>query len=223
MKPNLSRFVPLIFGLGLLMLSFGCSFQKDKVEEKPELPGLTKEEEMYELLNLGMQQLSPWVNHWKSSAASFNPSKFKLEKSEVFEDLEWPEENYITQGNLFYPYLIAHPEGGGTVDIYSYKVDVPAEGKPGFNPDAEVIYFKSNGMRKRLLFMGPSGGFEDAVWLNSDYLLVVGFFETEDGVTPKAWMISPETNSYLIFNYPGNFPSYEKESYLYKKLKNISF
>ncbi|UJP63942.1 bifunctional isocitrate dehydrogenase kinase/phosphatase [Mongoliitalea daihaiensis] len=179
------------------------------------------DEELEQLFQTGIQLLSPWESFWNNQFSEFQVTQFTLDKTEYFEELEWPEENFITPGNPFHPYLIPHPEGDGIVDIYSYKVTIPAEGKPGLNPDSEVIYFKSNGMRKRLLFIGPSGGFEEAAWISTDVLMVAGWFEDEAGVSPVIWMIEPEQNRYKVFTHPFHSNQYPKDAYLKRKLTKI--
>jgi hypothetical protein len=206
----------------LVLLFITCNSKEESSEEAFDINSdLTIQEK--KMLGEGIQKLSDWVQHWKEVDASFNPEAFEFERRELFEELEWPEENFIVPDNPFYPYLLPNPDGVGFVDIYSYKVFVPAEGKPGFQPDSEVIYFKSNGMRERLLFIGPSGGFEDAVWLDAEYLLVSGFFEEEEGVTPKIWLIDTAKKSYSIFRHPFHTTFYAKDGYLKKKLSNLEF
>jgi hypothetical protein len=210
------------YGFILLLLFFTCNSKDQSSEEVVETDSELLLEEK-KMIDEGIQKLSDWVQFWKGIDASFNPEAFSLERREDFEELEWPEENFIVQDSPFYPYLLPNPDGGGHVDIYSYKVFVPALGKPGFQPDSEVIYFKSNGMRERLLFMGPSGGFEDAAWVNSEHLLVAGFFEEEEGFTPKIWLIDTEKKSYSIFKHPLHITDYSKHGYLKKKLSNLEF
>lgn len=211
------RSIPIFLLLATLA---SCGNDSEKVEEAV-VQKVDFDEESQQLFDSGMQLLGSWERFWKNQFKEFKPGEFKLERVEAFEELEWPEENFITPGNPFHPYLIPHPEGEGIVDIYSYKVTVPTEGKPGFNPDSEVIFFKSNGMRKRLLFMGPSGGFEEAVWVSPDILMVAGWFEDESGVSPVIWMIEPQSNSFKVFSHPFHTNEYPKNAYLKRKLTTI--
>lgn len=199
-----------------------CSSDSEKKEGLDENESNLVEEEI-QLLEIGIQQLQSWIAHWKSEESRFNPSDFTLDKKITFDQLEWPEENYINEDSPFYPYLIPNPEGHGVVDIYSYKVVYPEQGGPFLNPDSEVIYFKNDGMRERLLFIGPSGGFEDAVWVTPDHLLVSGFFEEEEGITPKLWLIDVENSRHLIFKHPLTTTKYSKDGFLKEKLKKIDF
>lgn len=199
-----------------------CSSENKTSEIVSESGSSTVDEELV-LLELGVQQLKDWVSHWKGEASTFNPSLFSLDRVESFEELEWPEENPIDANSPLHPYQLQHPEGEGIVDIYSYKVFLPAQGKPGFNPDSEAIYYKKNGLRERLLFIGPSGGFEDAVWVSPDHLLIAGFFEEEQGTTPKIWLINTQLKQYSIFKHPLYTTNYAKDGYLRKKLSNIEF
>lgn len=207
----------------LLILGFmsACTFQKEKTEDVSEVIPLSKAEEMAQLFASGLQQMPAWQSHWKSVNRAFDPSSFEISKQLEFEDLEWPEENFIQPGNPFYPYLIPHPDGLGVVDIYSYKVIIPEEGGTGLNPDSEVIFFRSNGMRQRLLFIGPSGGFQEAVWVSSDYLMVSGFFEYENGVAPMIWLVNVSDRSYVEYSSTIRVEQYPKSKFLKEKLKNI--
>lgn len=213
---------PIYAVLFLILLIWSCASEKSSQETVSEV----HEDELLEeqiLIESGLQQIKTWSTYWKEKNPDFNLSAFTLERRETFEELEWPEENPIVPGNPFYPYLLPNPEGKGVVDIYSYKVFVPAEGKPGFQPDSEVIFFKENGMRERLLFMGPSGGFEEAVWVSPDKLLVAGYFEEEEGISPKLWLIDVEKKQYSIFKHPIITTKFEKQGYLISKLRNIDF
>ena len=208
--------------LALAVLT-ACSFQKEKAEENAGGNLVSKETEMAQLLEGGIQQIPNWQAHWRSIDKSFDPGAFQVYKELEYDDLEWPEENPIQSDSPFFPHLVHHPEGGGAVDIFSYKVVIPVEGTPGFEPDSEVIYFKSNGMRERLLFIGPSGGFQEAVWVSSDYLMVAGFFEEEDGFAPVLWLINVNDRNYTLYSNPTRVSRYPFTQYLEKKLKNISF
>jgi len=211
--------------LALLSLALlgACTFQKEKSEDIVLESEISMEEEHRQLLSIGLQQIPKWGSFWKKIDPVFDPSGFMLSREISYESLEWPEENHIQPGSPFYKYLIPHPEGEGVVDIYSYKVVIPEEDKVSFNPDSEVIFFKSNGMRERLLFMGPSGGFEEAVWISPELLMVTGFFEDEEGTTPKIWLINPEEQVYFEYIHPYHTSQYPKTKYLVEKLENIDF
>ncbi|MCR9014792.1 bifunctional isocitrate dehydrogenase kinase/phosphatase [Aquiflexum gelatinilyticum] len=211
------------FSLGFLVFFASCSFQKEKTEKTEEVSSVSEEEEINQLLASGLQQLDNWTGYWKSQVPTFDVSGFQIGREITYEPLEWPEDNFIKQDHPLYRYLVPNPEGHGVVDIYSYKVVRPEEAQVSFNPDSEVIYFKSNGMRERLMFMGPSGGFEDAIWVSPDHLMVAGFFEEEGGITPKIWIIMPNDHKYLTFKHPLYTSNYPKNGYLTKKLQNIDF
>jgi hypothetical protein len=220
---SIARISPPKFLLGFLVLLGSCTFQKEKKEETETDKPIDKVEEYNQLLVSGLQQLDDWTGYWKSLEPSFKLDGFELGREIEYEALEWPEENFIHEEHPLHQYLIPNPDGHGEVDIYSYKVFMPEEAQVGLNPDSEVIYFKSNGMRERLMFMGPSGGFEDAIWVSPDHLLVSGFFEEENGITPKIWIIIPNEQKYLVFNHSLHTTNYQKTGYLVKKLQNIDF
>lgn len=207
----------------LLVLVFSCSSDKETKEDASDAVIMSVEEKEMTLVLEGLRQFPDWTANWKSIEPGFNADNFNFVRGYTYDVLEWPEENFINPTNVFYPYLIPQPDGNGVVDIYSYKVAFNVEGKPYFNPDSEVIYFKSNGMRERLLFIGPSGAFEEAAWVSPDHLLIAGIFEEETGVRPIVWLIIPEENRYLYFESPVVSSQYPREGYLKKKLNRINF
>lgn len=204
------------------LIFLACASEK-KSEENLGEAELDKLSEERILLETNIQRMPDWVAYWKEMEPAFRPESFVLEREEEYEELEWPEENPIGRESPFYPYLLPHPGGEGQVDIYSYKVFVPAQGRPGFQPDSEVMFFKENGLRERLLFIGPSGGFDEAVWVNSQLLLVAGYFEEEQGFSPKLWLIDIENQSYSIFKHPFYTTNFDRHGYLRRKLSNIDF
>lgn len=217
-----SKNISKVFIFLLLLGSFGaCTSEKSSEENVTDMNSIPAAEEEKQLIEIGIQQLSSWSSHWKSNAPDFNSQSFIYSRTDSLEQIERPEEIHIVKDSPFFPYLKEHPEGEGVVDIYSYKVVFPEEGTPYFNPDAEVTYFKSDGMRERLLFMGPSGVFEDAVWLTSDALLVVGHFESEKGVSPKAWIIYPKRGQVSQYDNPLHTKSYIRESFLTKRFSRL--
>ncbi|AFL85921.1 hypothetical protein Belba_3419 [Belliella baltica DSM 15883] len=211
-----------LFLLVFILVYFGaCTSEKSSEENISETNSISAAEEEKQLLEIGIQQLSSWSSHWKSNAPDFNLQGFVYSRTDSLEQIQRPEEIHIGSESPFFPFLKKHPEGDGVVDIYSYKVVFPETGEPYFNPDAEVTYYKSDGMRERLLFMGPSGVFEDAVWLSSEALLVVGHFESENGVSPKVWIIYPKSGVVSQYDNPLHTKSYIRESFLIKRFSSL--
>jgi hypothetical protein len=213
----------LLHFLVLIFLMSSCFEKKDNEEKVDSADEMLKADELKDLVLTGLTQLPSWVNHWKNQDASFQIEAFKPTRTLNFELLEYPEEVPYQSNSVFYKHLIAHPKGNGSVDIYGYKIVLPENNTPYFNADSEVAYFKSDGMRERLLFMGPSGGFEEAIWINENYLLVAGFFEEENGISPKLWLIHPESKEYVVFDHALTSKKYNKESYLREKFKSVAF
>ncbi len=207
----------------ILGMAFSCGFEKEEKTTAQGSTAPTEAEEALQLINSGLQQLPNWISYWKRADSGFDPTAFTLGKEEIYEQLEWPEENFINEQHHFFPYLLPQPEGEGVVDIYSYKIVYPEEKKPFLNPDSEVIFFKSNGMRERLLFMGPSGTFDEAKWVSPDHLMVTGRFETVEGVTPKIWLIIPSKSKYYVFDHPLISQTIPKDGYLKEKFSQIDW
>lgn len=172
-----------------------------------------------QLLEIGIQKLDEWGEYWREKGADIHT--FKLEQEHVYEPLEWPGENVFLGDSLLRNYQIPHPTSEGVVDIYSYKLVVNEDQDLNFNPDSEVAYYRSDGMRERLLFIGPSGVFEDAVWVTEDHLLVSGHIQKEDGYVPVVWLINPEEHKYAVYESNFSTQDYAPESYLKVKLKDL--
>mgnify|MGYP006199346573 FL=1 len=69
--------------------------------------------------------------------------------------------------------------------------------------------------------MGPSGMFEDGVWLSPAEFLVFGFFQEEDGFRPMAWVVDVENDLITQFKLQTLTKDYKSESYLNAKLKSV--
>ncbi|HSJ68525.1 MAG TPA: hypothetical protein VK921_12650 [Anditalea sp.] len=176
-----------------------------------------------QIMQMGIQKLPQWVDHWEMQGRDFRKNEFTVEQEFQYEPMELPEENSMESGYPLKKFQISHPEDKGVVDIYDYKVEIDPQGRIGLNPDCEVSYYRSNGMKERLLFMGPAGVFEDAVWITGDHLLVAGHFQEDEKFTPKLWLIMPDKHTYIQYENPFVTTSYKTESYLRKKLTTISF
>ncbi|WP_425639367.1 hypothetical protein ACPUEN_06880 [Algoriphagus yeomjeoni] len=174
------------------------------------------------LIDVALAQNKSWYTHWSSDLGEFDASQFELMMTDSIDPMEMPERNPMLKGDPLFPYQIPHPTGNGTIDIYSYKVEAQeAVGEPFLNPDSEVVWYREDGMKERLLFMGPSGMFEDGMWLNAEEFLVFGYFQEEAGYRPMAWIINVESHELLQFQFAKVSKTYESHSYINKKIKQI--
>jgi len=205
--------------IGLCILS-ACGTEPE-VEETAEEPSDTPSH--MQIMQMGVQKMPQWIDHWEMQGRDFSKTEFSMEQEFQYEVMELPEENSMETGYPLKKFQIVHPEEKGVVDIYDYKIEIDPQGKVGLNPDGEVSYYRSNGMKERLLFMGPAGVFEDAVWITGEHLLVAGHFQEDETYTPKLWLIIPEKNKYIQYENPFTTTEYKTESYLRKKLTTISF
>lgn|SRR5690606_987207 len=201
------------------LAGFACTPEK-KVEEAVNETVSSAAPSDEQLAEIGIQKLQEWGSYWAAKGADME--RFQLEREYVYEPLEWPGENVFAADNPLQKYQLPHPAGEGVVDIYSYKLVLDEEGQGlGFNPDSEVVYYRSDGMRERLLFIGPSGAFEDAVWVTEDHLLVSGHIQKEGGFVPVVWLIQPEQHQYKLYEIGFSTPDYSPDGYLKVKLKDL--
>lgn len=173
-------------------------------------------------IDQGLAQIKNWQTHWSNDLGMFDAEQFELVMTDSIDPMEMPERNPILQGDPLFPYQIPHPSGNGTMDIYSYKVEAQdAIDEPFLNPDSEVVWYRGDGMKERLLFMGPSGMFEEGLWLNDQEFLVFGFFQEEAGYRPMAWLINVADHNLKQFRFAKVSQTYEPQSYINAKIKQV--
>lgn len=224
MKESISAKLQILALLAFSVFWYSCENSETEVNEQEAGIDLDDEEskKLKTFLDFGLGNKAEWKSHWMKQLGAFEGVDFTLIQTDTIDPMEMPEQNPILPGDPLYPYQIPHPEGNGTMDIYSYKVEAQ-EGidTPFLNPDSEVIYYRGDGMRERLLFMGPSGMFEEGLWLNQVTFLVFGYFQEEGGYRPMAWIIDLETHKVHRYQLTKTTAEYKPESYLDYKFKKI--
>ncbi|WP_297335630.1 hypothetical protein [Algoriphagus sp.] len=219
MKIKRFLFWMVLAGFGL----YSCTGNPSEDEKKSGVQLEDPRADVVQRLDVALAQKKDWVGHWSGYLGSFSAVDFELVMEDSLDQYEMPEKNPIGQGDPLAPYQLSHPGGNGVVDIYSYKVESQGdEGKAYLNPDSEVVWYKADGMKKRLLFMGPSGMFEEALWLNENELLVLGFFQEDSGARPMVWWLDLERLQMRQYSLNENSDSYPVNSYLDLKIKPLS-
>ncbi|MDG1276760.1 MAG: hypothetical protein P8O16_05720 [Algoriphagus sp.] len=213
------------FFLMVVALQLGCTgTSSDEAANTNEIQlEEDKISKMKNQLDITLAQKESWYTHWKNILGPFDSSDFELVMTDSIDPMEMPERNPILPDDPLFPYQYSHPAGNGTMDIYSYKIEAQeAVETPFLNPDSEVIWYRSDGMKERLLFMGPSGMFEEGEWLNEDEFIVLGYFQEEQGFRPMAWIINIATHRIVHFNLSKLSKTYEADSYIDQKIKQVS-
>ena len=154
-----------------------------------------------------------WINHWSESLGKMNGADFELVLTDSIDPMEMPEANPVKESDPLFPYQFLHPKGKGEAQEILDQ--------PFLNPDSEVIWYREDGMKERLLFMGPSGMFEDGFWLNEKEFLVLGYIQEEQGFRPMVWVIDVVNHRFSQLRLNKGTESYHPESYLDKKLKAV--
>jgi hypothetical protein len=215
------------FRVFLLMSLFGLAFScgpSEPVKEDVVLQQSDEAEivEYFNKLDLALVQKPSWKKHWSVLVGDFDASDFTFVVTDSIDPMEMPERNPILPSDPLAPYQLPHPDGDGTMDIYSYKVEISENiDRPFLNPDSEVVWFRADGMKERLLFMGPSGMFEEGLWLSADEFLVLGYFQEEAGFRPIAWVIDLTHHRFFQFQLDKVAKDYLPESYLNQKIKQV--
>lgn len=212
--------------IGLAFLWSVSSCESSNSDSENQAVALTPEDDelkmLQSFLEVGLGKEVVWKNHWKSEVGEFLSSDFNLVQSDSINPMEMPEKNPILPDDPLYPYQLPNPNGNGTMDIYSYKVEAQdAIDQPFLNPDSEVVWYREDGMKERLLFMGPSGMFEEGIWVNAETFLVFGYFQEESGYRPMAWIIDLGEHFVHRFELQKISEQYQPESYINQKIKKV--
>jgi hypothetical protein len=212
-----------------ILLFFCCHFsceKKPNVEVSNLLTPKTELDPIFLYLLDVEEKLPNWTVHWKGIMEEFDINKFTLHYQG-----QLPEETYeVTEANLpeayFEDKLLYKSDSTCFLDLYSYKIEITkSKGKlrAGLNPDSEAaIYDLMENNKKRLLFIGPVGGIEDGFWINNQEIILTGFGEIDQGISPYIWYINLETNSILTFEYPLKV-KYDPNSYLKLIMPELNF
>lgn len=218
---DLSKIV--VFGLVLSVFS-SCGSEESKEEESSDSIAVSETELKRNKAEIdrGLFQKGEWRAHWQEKVGEFDSSTFELAMTDSIDPMEMPERNPILKGDPLFPYQFPHPAGNGTVDIYSYKIEAQESvDTPHLNPDSEVVWYRGDGMKERLLFMGPSGMFEEGMWLNEKEFLVLGYFQDMNGFRPMAWIINVESHILSQFQLNKEADDYEHASYIDRKINRL--
>lgn len=211
------------FYLLIALVLASCGTQESKNEQETDgVQALNAPESAFQKMELGMGQKPAWKSHWATVLGDFSVEDFEWMFTDSIDPMEMPEKNPILENDPLFPYQLPHPEGNGTMDVYSYKVEAQdGLDKPYLNPDSEVIWYRADGMKERLLFIGPSGMFEEGLWLSPSEFLVMGYFQEEEGFRPMIWLINTDSHQLSQYKLNKTSTSYTPESYLNKKLKSV--
>ncbi|GMQ28441.1 hypothetical protein [Algoriphagus confluentis] len=219
MKGSFKYFGALLIGI------FSMACERGETTAEGSVVGENREEDLSSLLDkidTVLMAKTAWTSHWAGILGQMSGEDFDLILSDSIDPMEMPEANPIKQGDPLFPYQFIHPDGKGTIDIYQYKVEAQEIlDQPFLNPDSEVIWYRADGMKERLLFMGPSGMFEDGYWLNDDEFVVLGYFEEEQGFRPMVWLLDVKDHRLRQFRLNKGTADYLPESYLDQKLKAV--
>ncbi|MFC3881658.1 hypothetical protein ACFOSV_15795 [Algoriphagus namhaensis] len=215
---NRRLFVFLVLGLAL----FSCSGDQESNESAASLSdGEINNSVLKAQIQNGLAAYPAWLAQWRPSIA-VSPEGFELMRTDSIQDLTMPERNPILEDDPLYPYQFAHPEGNGRIDLYSSKVEARKNSKEAFfNPDSKVVWYREDGMKETLLFMGPSGMLEEGRWISSGEFLVLGSLQEENGYRPMVWLINLDEDRLYQYAYNQLSTDYDPTNYLAEKLRGL--
>jgi hypothetical protein len=200
--------------LATLLIAVSCKDNAQKEQQAPETP---QEDSVIEALDTllsaeTVQSFSTtgFSDYAKKKATGFNWNKFRMTSSwqedSMLESPFTPEKGFYTN---YGPFLKYAPDSSHFIDLDSYNIDIKKDAKGRFTgneigPDYEVsLVDVKDGIKTRLVFLGPGGSIEDAVWLDNQTLALMGVQENEKGgKTPTLWRFHLPTKTFYLYEIP---------------------
>lgn len=146
----------------------------------------------------------------RKKAVGFDWSKFRMVS--MYTEDSMLVSKFTADKNFFRdygPFLKYSPDSTMFIDLDSYNIDINRDAQghltgTGIGPDTEVSLVKvGDSTRTRLVFLGPGGSIEDAIWLDRQTLVLMGVQENERGErVPTVWRFEVPTKTYYIYELP---------------------
>ncbi len=222
---TISRKVTSFF---LLYLVLSCSGKKSDNQDGTASDSLQMGEEQLLLkdqlpVDVLTTSFDDWSEHWKGVLPDFSIAQMESIYAGELPNIPVPigEMEVTDYHRKHFEYS---PDNKRHVDLYSYKVILQqrSEGlQLDFNTDSQALLYEDDEQdARRLLFMGPAGGIEDAFWLNNDELFISGFGELDKEMlmAPIIWHFKLAADSVYSYQFP-NGADYAPESYIIKQFK----
>lgn len=200
--------------LATLLIAVSC---KENAKKEPQAPEAPQEDSVIETLDTllsaeTVQSFSTtgFSDYAKKKASGFDWNKFRMTSSWQDDSLLvspfQPEKDFYTN---YGPFLKYSPDSSRFIDLDSYNIDIKKDATGhfignGIGPDYEVSLVDVEGRTKtRLVFMGPGGSIEDAVWLDNHTLMLMGVQENEKGEkTATLWRYHLPTKTFFLYEIP---------------------
>ena len=152
----------------------------------------------------------PFSTYAKQQAPGFDWGNFVMTSSntDTLHSVAFkPGKDYY---NYYGALLKYSPDSSRFLDLDSYSVDVKKDSKGKLNgealgPDTEVsLVLPDSAVKKRVLFLGPNGSVEDAVWLNNEDFAIFGVHDYGDstGKVAAIWKYNIPTHTMFLYEMP---------------------
>ncbi|WP_348725831.1 hypothetical protein [Tenacibaculum sp. 190524A05c] len=131
-----------------------------------------------------------WITSWKNLDHNFNLNGFKKEFQKIL-DLKWftyNETDLII--SEFAPLMIHSSQSSKFIDLYSHNIVLDTQGdNTYFSSDANTRVFIDDGHHNRteLVTTGSVDIIEDALWINDEIVVLLGY-EYLDNMVPFIWV-----------------------------------
>ncbi|HKH60870.1 MAG TPA: hypothetical protein VKA49_08565 [Flavitalea sp.] len=206
------KYLTFIWALAALLLS-NCKSSPDEDQQ-----AVAVEEDTTERLDTVLSRRDiAYLNQLRSSTyaiaqnAAIDWSKFTMVASSqddalVISPFRPDTSYYPTYGRL----LRYSPDSSMFVDLDSYNMDFQ-KNKAGklypieHGPDTEVsLVDLEKNQRSRLVFLGPGNGVEDGGWIDSNSVVLIGYYEKDTSKIKKAviWRYHIPTKTFHIYESP---------------------
>jgi hypothetical protein len=220
--------------IATLLIAVSCKDDPKKEQQAPEAP---QEDSLVETLDTLLSDetvqsfsTTAFSDYAKKKVTGFDWTKFRMTSSWQDDSMLVspfkPEKDFYTS---YGPFLKYSPDSSQFIDLDSYNIDIKKDAKGRFigneiGPDYEVsLVHVKDGTKTRLVFMGPGGSIEDALWLDNQTLVLMGVQENEKaGKMPTLWRFHLPTKTFYLYEIPdttiaGSLMGYWKT----ERLKNV--
>jgi hypothetical protein len=174
----------------------------DSSEDEMEFPDTILSRE-----NIDTFSTLAFTTHAKKQVSNFDWSRFRMKENWQDDSLlvvnYKPSKDYLAAYGRFVKYS---PDSSRFLDLDSYSVQIKKDGKGKWQAtelelDTEIsLVDLKTGKKTRLLFTGPEGSVEDALWLDKDNIALIGIEEGDStGKVAAVWKINIPTKSYFLY------------------------
>ena len=165
-----------------------------------------------------------WIKSWKDIDKTFSLNDFEKEFEKGIK-LDWFNYSESELKTESFDSLLIHSNSGKSIDLYSYNTIFEKEEESVFvqsGIDSKIFINDINKRKAELITTGSIEVIEDALWLNNNTVIVLGYL-FEDKLVPFIWFFQIEKNIQARYIADRSFGGKKEKanflSYKYQRVK----